>query len=211
MDDGYWSAVRSVRLGVADLLESLPAEDWDAPSLCREWRIRDVAGHLALVPTLSTWDLVAAAPHAGFNPHRSNTHRAIRCGSREREEILADLRAHAGDRRNAKVLDGRDSLFDVIVHSQDIAVPAGRDFAVPADYTSRGLQRVWDMGWPFHARRRLNHVTLRATDTEWTVGAGPEVAGTALDLLLLLTGRTATSLRRLEGAGVATLPLSARA
>jgi len=209
MDETYWSAVRSVRLGVADLLESLPGADWDAPSLCRGWRVRDVAGHLALVPMLSTWDLVAAAPRAGLNPHRINTHLAIRSGSRDRETILGELRAHAGDQRTAKALDTRDSLFDVIVHSQDIAVPLGRDFAVPADYTARGLQRVWAMGWPFRARRRLGHVTLRATDSEWTVGTGPAIEGTAIELLLLLTGRTSAVVRRLHGPGVANLQLSA--
>lgn len=205
MDDSYWSAVRSVRLGVADLLESLGEADWDAPSLCRGWRVRDVAGHLSVVPTITTWDMVSAAPRAGFNPNRVNTRLAIRHGSRPPEEILAQLRAHAADRRTAWVLDTRNSLFDVIVHSQDIAVPLGRDFTVPADYSRRGLQRIWEMGWPFHARRRLAGLTLRATDTDWMVGTGPEVSGAALSLLLLLTGRTSTVLDSLHGSGVTTL------
>ena len=205
MDDSYWSAVRSVRLDVADLLESLGEADWDAPSLCRGWRVRDVAGHLSVVPTITTWDMVSAAPRAGFNPNRVNTRLAIRHGSRPPEEILAQLRAHAADRRTAWVLDTRNSLFDVIVHSQDIAVPLGRDFTVPADYSRRGLQRIWEMGWPFHARRRLAGLTLRATDTDWMVGTGPEVSGTALSLLLLLTGRTSTVLDSLHGSGVTTL------
>jgi len=46
---------------------------------------------------------------------------------------------------------------------------------------------------------------LRATDTDWTVGAGPEVSGTALSLLLLLTGRTAAALDALHGPGVTSL------
>jgi hypothetical protein len=46
---------------------------------------------------------------------------------------------------------------------------------------------------------------LRATDTDWTVGEGPEVSGTALDLLLLLTGRTAAVIPSLHGEGVAGL------
>lgn len=205
MDDSYWSAVRSVRLGVADLLESLDEAEWDAPSLCRGWRVRDVAGHLSVVPTITTWDMVSAAPRARFNPNRVNTRLAIRHGSRPPEEILAELRAHAADRRTAKVLDTRNSLFDVIVHSQDIAIPLGRDFTVPADYSRRGLQRIWEMGWPFHARRKLAGLTLRADDTDWTVGTGPEVGGTALSLLLLLTGRTSTVLDSLHGSGVTTL------
>lgn len=205
MDGSYWSAVRSVRLGVADLLESLDEAEWDAPSLCRGWRVRDVAGHLSVVSTVTTWDMVSAAPRAAFSPNRVNTRLAVRHGSRPPEEILARLRAHAADRRTARVLDTRNSLFDVIVHSQDIAVPLGRDFTVPADYSRRGLQRIWEMGWPFHARRKLAGLTVRATDADWTVGTGPEVRGTALDLLLLLTGRTSTVLDSLDGDGVTTL------
>lgn len=52
-----------------------PTDDieWNAPSLCRGWRVRDVAGHLALVPTITTWDMVSVAPRARFNPNRINT------------------------------------------------------------------------------------------------------------------------------------------
>jgi uncharacterized protein (TIGR03083 family) len=103
------------------------------------------------------------------------------------------------------VLSTRDSLFDVVVHSQDIAVPLGREFTVPAEDSRRGLDRVWAMGFPFHARRKLSGLTLRATDTNWAVGTGPEVAGTALSLLMLLTGRTSTVVNPLEGAGLARL------
>jgi uncharacterized protein (TIGR03083 family) len=205
MDEAYWSAVRTTRLRVADLLESLAPAEWDAPSLCRDWRVRDVAGHLALVPTITLWDLVAAAPRAGFNPHRVNTLLAVRHGCAAPSAIVAELRAHAASRRTAKGLDARDALFDVIVHSQDVALPLGRDFPVAPDWSARALTRVWEMGWPFRARRRLSGVTLRATDTSWTAGDGPEVTGPALTLLLLLTGRHAAAAPSLTGPGLATL------
>lgn len=206
MDEAYWSAVRSVRLGIADLLDSLSPAEWDAPSLCRGWRVRDVAGHLALVPTITTWEMMSVAPWAGFNPNRINTLLALRHGSGPAEQIISRIRDHAGERRTAKVLDARNSLFDAIVHSQDIAIPLGRDFPVPVGFTREGLQRVWAMGWPFSARRKLSGLRLRATDTDWTVGTGPEVAGTALSLLLLLTGRTSTVVDSLQGPGVKDLP-----
>jgi uncharacterized protein (TIGR03083 family) len=205
MDEVYWSAVRMIRLRIADLLDSLSPAEWDAASLCRGWRVRDVAGHLALVPTITTWDMIAVAPRARFNPHRINTLLAVRHGSAAPDEIVTRLRAHAGDRQTAKVLDSRDALFDVIVHSQDIALPLGREFPVPAEHSREGLRRVWAMGWPFNARRNLAGVTLRATDTDWTAGAGPEVAGNALSLLLLLTGRRRAAVDSLHGSGVATL------
>jgi uncharacterized protein (TIGR03083 family) len=194
-----------MRLHIADFLESLHPTDWDAPSLCRGWRVRDVAGHLALVPTITTWDMISVAPRARFNPNRINTLLAIRHGSRTPDEIVTRIREHAGDRRTAKVLDARNSLFDAIVHSQDIAIPLGRELPVPVATSQEGLQRVWEMEWPFHARRHLAGRTVRATDTDWTVGTGPEVAGSALALLLLLTGRATAVVDSLDGPGVATL------
>jgi uncharacterized protein (TIGR03083 family) len=130
---------------------------------------------------------------------------AIRSGSRDPREIITELRGRAGGRRTAKGLDTRNALSDLVVHSQDIALPLGREFPVPAVVSHRGLDRVWAMGWPFSARRKLAGFTLRPTDTDWAVGAGPEVAGPALALLLLLTGRTAAAADSLHGSGVAAL------
>jgi uncharacterized protein (TIGR03083 family) len=126
----------------------------------------------------------------------------VRAGSVATSEIVHKLRDHAEDRTTAKALDIRNALFDAIVHSQDIAIPLGRAFPVPVDYTRQGLDRVWAMGWPFNAQRRLAGRTLTATDTDWTVGSGPEVSGSALSLLLLLTGRTSTAQSGLAGAGL---------
>ena len=202
MSDEYWSAVQTVRLGIAEMLDTLNPGEWDAASLCEGWRVRDVAGHLALVPTITTWQMLAAAPRARFNPNRINTLLAVRAGSVATTEIVRKLRDHAADRTTAKALDTRNSLFDAIVHSQDIAIPLGRTFGVPVDFTRQGLDRVWAMGWPFNAQRCLAGRTLTATDTDWTVGLGPEISGSALSLLLLLTGRTSTARSELVGAGL---------
>ncbi|MEV6607015.1 maleylpyruvate isomerase family mycothiol-dependent enzyme [Kutzneria sp. NPDC051319] len=204
-EDEYWTAVRTLRLAVADLLDTLSPAEWETPSLCEGWRVREVAGHLSLVPTITTWELIAAGPRAGFNPNRINTVLATRYGSRGAAQIVTSIRDHAADRRTAKALDTRNSLFDIIVHSQDIARPLKREFPVPAEFSHAGLERVWAMGWPFHARRRLAGVTLTATDTDWTVGTGPEVAGPALALLLLSTGRLAAALDALHGSGLSVL------
>ena len=206
MDEEYWSAVRTLRLEVADMLDSLSPAEWEARSLCEGWRVRDVAGHLALVPTISTWQMIAAGPRAGFDPNRINALLAVQAGSVPTQEIIRKLRDHAGDRTTARALDTRNSLFDAIVHSQDIAIPLRRDFPVSVDHTRRGLDRVWAMGWPFHARRRLAGRRLIATDTDWAVGEGPEIRGSALSLLLLLTGRTAAARSALAGAGAERLP-----
>ena len=206
MDEAsYWSAVSSMRRAVADLLDQLTPDEWEHPSLCAGWRVRDVAGHLSLVPTITTWELLAATPRSGFNLHRVNTRIARRYGDLPTDRIVARLREHAEDTRTAKMLDTRDSLFDIVVHSQDIAVPLGRSFEVPVEFVREGLDRVWEMGWPFRAKRRLAGLTLRATDADWTAGQGPQVSGPALALLLLLTGRDDTARPSLTGPGLVNL------
>jgi uncharacterized protein (TIGR03083 family) len=122
--------------------------------------------------------------------------------------MIASIRDHAVDHSTARMLDARDSLFDVIVHSQDIARPLGRELKVPAKFAHCGLDRVWEMGWPFRARRRLAGFTLRATDTDWTVGTGPKVAADALSMLLLLTGCSDAVSHALHGPGAAELTRS---
>src|SRR6185369_4532696 len=104
MSEAYWSAVRTMRLGIADLLDSLGPGEWDGPSLCRGWRIRDVAGHLSIIPTITTRALLAVAPRARFNLHRMNTAVAVRHGSGRPEAIVAVIREHAASRHTALVL-----------------------------------------------------------------------------------------------------------
>ena len=83
LDDDYWDAVAAMRVQVADFLATLSMSEWDTASLCPGWLVRDVAGHLSLVPIITVRDLLAAAPGAGFNPHRINTALARRYGSLE--------------------------------------------------------------------------------------------------------------------------------
>jgi hypothetical protein len=54
------------------------------------------------------------------------------------------------------------------------------------------------------AKRRIDGVTLRATDADWSHGSGPEVSGPLLSLLMAMTGRK-EALDDLSGDGVATL------
>ncbi len=49
--ESYWRVIGSERRSLAELLESLADEQWETPSLCAGWRVRDVAAHVALVPT----------------------------------------------------------------------------------------------------------------------------------------------------------------
>ena len=199
--DSSWRVIASERRSLADLLEQLTDEQWETPSLCAGWRVRDVAAHIAMVPTapgLLAMVRGAAAAHGNFN--RLNHDLAVRHARRPTADIVAELRGDADSRRLPSVTSVTNLGFDILVHGQDIAIPLGVTRPMPTDAAAAGAARVWAMGWPFWARRRLHGYRLIATDANWSAGAGAEVHGPIDALLLLLTGRPA-GLTRLTGDG----------
>jgi uncharacterized protein (TIGR03083 family) len=200
--DRSWQVIRDQRLGLADLLDDLTDAEWETPSLCTGWRVRDVAAHVAMAPQVPSLAFMATeAVRARGSFHRLNHDVAVRhADSRDPEALVAELREHAASQRLPFVTNYRNILYDVLVHVQDIAIPLGRPRPMPPDAAAAGATRVWEMGWPFWAKRRLRGLRLVATDADWSVGTGSEVTGPIEAILLLLTGRQAAA-HRLTGAG----------
>ena len=183
-----------------------PDEDWDRPSLCAEWRIRDVVAHVALTPhSPNVGAILLASVRARGDFDRVNRDMARAYAARPPAELVADLRESADSRRKPAITTLDNLLFDVLVHVQDVALPLGVECPTPPAAAREGVERVWRMGWPFWAKRKLRGLRLEATDVDWTVGDGPVVRGPAEALLLLLTGRDAAALPALAGPGVARL------
>ncbi|MFC7492674.1 MULTISPECIES: maleylpyruvate isomerase family mycothiol-dependent enzyme [unclassified Nocardioides] len=200
----HWTRIESERRSLADLLAGLSAEQWEAPSLCTEWRVRDVAAHLEMTlhgqPTLgATLAGIARARGHLFDFGRDV---AIAWADRPTDELVSGLRDRASSRTLPVVAMARNVLLDVVIHGQDIAVPLGVERPVPTDTGVAVLRRVWDMGWPFAARKRLGACTLAATDADIALGEGPVVTGPLAALILLASGRDEAALARLHGPGV---------
>ncbi|MGI5241034.1 maleylpyruvate isomerase family mycothiol-dependent enzyme [Dactylosporangium sp. CA-139066] len=198
-----WRAIAAQRLALADLLEGLRDEEWERASLCQGWRVRDVAAHVAMAPQVAgVGALLADAVRARGSFHRLNHDAAVRhAEGRPAARLVDELRTHAHSRRLPAVTNYRNILFDTVVHGLDVAVPLHRPWPVPAAVATAAADRVWSMGWPFWARRRLRGVRLVATDADWSAGTGAEARGPIAALLLLLTGRTAAAAPRLSGPG----------
>ncbi|SNY28152.1 maleylpyruvate isomerase family mycothiol-dependent enzyme [Paractinoplanes atraurantiacus] len=195
-----WTVITEQRLVLADLLDGLTAAEWESPSLCAGWRIRDVAAHVATAPQPPGMAVMLGAAVRGrgsFN--RVNHDMAVRHAARPPGEIVAELRRHASSRRLPAVTNYRNIVPDVLAHSQDVAIPLGRDLPMPVAAARAAAERVWTMGWPFWARRRLRGVRLTATDIDWSVGAGEPVTGPIAALVLLLTGRTEAARPHIAG------------
>ena len=185
--DAVWEHIDAERAWTADLLESLPAEDWQRPSLCAGWTVRDVGAHLTFAHT-PVRDLLWPALRAGFRYDVLVRDTALR-SPLTHAEMVARLRRFLGSRRRVAFITDLEPLIDILVHNQDIARPLGVDHPIPPDAAAAAADRV--LGTPAPIRRWTPPRNIRfvATDTEWAFGNGHEVHATMGTHLLTLTGR----------------------
>ena len=207
--DAVWDAIDDQRTRTADLLEQLTAEQWEDASLCEGWTVRHVAAHL----TLQQQRLGDFATVTARHPRmlRSLTLNAtihdsalIQARVLSSEEIIARIRSMIGSRKHNVLVTPLETLTDILVHSQDMAIPLGLDLTMRPAAGTLAATRRWDTreSWlnrVFH-HVQLDGYRLRATDADWARGEGLEVAGPISAILLLLTGRK-VALEQLTGAG----------
>jgi uncharacterized protein (TIGR03083 family) len=206
-DDAVWAAIDRQGMATADLLEGLTDEQWNHPSLCDGWTVRDVAAHLTLQQVgLGTAVLMGIRHPGGLN-------RMIRSSARSRatvpvEQLIEQIRAMVGSRRHNIGVTSREALMDSLVHGQDIAIPLRLSFEMPTEAAAVAATTVWS----YRARGKsrvfrnvpVQGSRLTASDISWSVGSGPEIEGPIAAILLLLTGRL-VALPRLTGDGVTAL------
>ena len=204
--DQVWEAIDAQRLRVAELLDGLSAGDWQQPSLCAGWTVRDVAAHLTLQE-------IGPGGAAGMMIRwRGTLERTIRDAARRRAsalptgQIIAGIRATAGSRRHIIGVSYLETLTDILVHGQDIAIPLGRSLTMPPQAAAVAASRVLTMRWPppLPSAGKVAGFRLTATDTSWAAGEGPQVHGPMGALLLVCAGRLA-ALPELSGPGVPAL------
>ncbi len=206
--DLIWSEIDAQRTRTVAMLEQLTDDQWDHPSLCEGWTVRQVAAHLTLQRQHlgDVARLVAAHPSLlrAVTLNRVIHRSALLQAALPTDEIIARIRAGIGSRRHNSFVTPREALTDSLVHAQDIAVPLGIDLEMRPVGALIAADRVWATRhtWLGTVNRQLpiDDHRLVATDVNWSVGAGPEIAGPVAALVLLLTGRPA-ALERLHGPG----------
>ncbi|NUS01870.1 MAG: hypothetical protein HOV97_04820, partial [Nonomuraea sp.] len=121
-------------------------------------------------------------------------------------QIIARIRGTIGSRRHNLGVTPLETLTDILVHGQDIAIPLGRTLDLPPAAAAVAAGRVLSMRWPppLPSARKMTGFRLVATDTPWSTGEGPEIRGPMGAILLVCAGRRA-GLRWLSGDAVAGL------
>lgn len=198
-----WAAIHRERARLAEDRAALDEEQWQRPTLCGAWTVRDVVAHLTAVASTGRIRRMTSVIGARVDFDLHNQRRLT--------EQLGDSPGETLDRFRRVITSTTAAsghtpawLGEVLVHAQDIRRPPGltstpavdaavevadffvrRDFTVPSKTNAHGLR-------------------LEATDSHFAAGAGPCVRGTTLDLTMAVAGRS-TYCDDLSGPGVSTL------
>jgi uncharacterized protein (TIGR03083 family) len=194
---------REERAEMADFLGSLRPEQWDHPSLCRGWRIRDVAAHVISYEEHGQADLARRLVKARLRPGRLNEVALAEYNQRDPRELVEFLRAHLTPQGATARLGGGVGLVDGLIHHQDMRRPLGLRREIPAERLRYALPFAVTAP-PLRGFWTARGVRLVATDVDWSRGKGPEARGPAEAVLMVLAGRPGVA-GELAGPGASVL------
>ena len=208
MDHDYRTLLWDEVDDIGALLHDLERQEWDAPSLCEGWRVRDVVGHMEYGHTRHLGGAALDLVRQRFDLVAGSSALSVEWATRHRpDELLAiwdhDLVEVRTRRGVSRFVKWPAALVDHLIHHQDMRRPLGRARTIPPERLRAALDALGLIHSPlFDTRDRVEGFRLVATDLDWSRGAGPEVAGPAEALLLAAGGRS-VAYADLDGAGLA--------
>ena len=140
------------RADLAEFLATLTPEQWEAPTLCTLWRVRDVVAHIYSYEDLGLIGFLRRFAAAGFNGDRSSARGVAAYADHSPQDLLARARQHLQPTGLTALFGGRIALTDGLIHHQDIRRALGILREVPAERVLAGAT-VRARG-PAHRRRQ---------------------------------------------------------
>ena len=183
------SLVTNEFLALADLLDTLPDEGWDTPSLCAGWRVREVVAHLTMPVRFSAAQFGAELRNCDGDFTRLSNVVASRDAALPTSALVGNLRDEMMHHWTPPGGGYTGALNHVVIHGLDITVPLGVRRRSPDETLRVVLDDLTRGGTHAHFGFDLDGLSLRATDMDWRFGSGTPISGAAEDLALLICGR----------------------
>ena len=190
---------RAEREDFAAFLATLTPQQWEAPTLCDKWNVRQVAAHAISFDELSGGQLVGRFVKGLLVVDRINDIGVADYADRSPEQLVALIREYAHPHGLTAGFGGRIALTDNMIHQQDIRRALDIPRTIPADRLRTALE--FSLYAPtIRGAWRTRGVRLVASDSDWSHGTGAEVRGPGEALLMAMAGRR-DALKDLSGAG----------
>jgi uncharacterized protein (TIGR03083 family) len=183
-----WTYIHSERAQLADTWVDLSSEQWATSSWCEGWSVQDTAGHVLAAAEQTPLNFYREMISAGFRFNVFADRAAKRLASVGPDELVRRLRARTST-TNHPPAPVMAMLGEIVVHGEDIRRPLGLEHTSPEGALVAVADSWKNSNLLIGAKRRIAGLRLRATDSEWVHGDGPEVSGPLISLVLAMTGR----------------------
>jgi uncharacterized protein (TIGR03083 family) len=181
--------VTAERRAFGDVLEGLPETDWNAPSLCSGWRVREVVAHMTMPFRYPAPRFLGEMVRSRGNFARMADRVARRDAQAPIGTLLDGWRTNE-DHRWKPPGGGRvGALTHDAVHGLDITIPLGIEHPVGEQALRLVLAHATTPLSLKHSGFDGTAIRLEADDLDWAFGTGQPVRGRARHLLMLLMGR----------------------
>lgn len=184
-----WPVVHQERRALIQDLEPLEPAQWQTPSLCSGWDVHDVLAHVIDTAKTTRLNFIRRMIAARMDFDRDNAIGVQREKTGTPENTIARLRAVLS-RTSGPPASLATRLVEAFVHGEDIRRPLGIHRDYPAKHVATALsyqvKTTTKMGG---GKEIAEGWRLVATDTPFHHGTGPAVEGSAIALLLAVSGR----------------------
>jgi uncharacterized protein (TIGR03083 family) len=200
MPESAWPTIHAEREALARDLDGLTDQQWSTPSLCEGWTVHQVLAHQVSTAKMTPGTFFAKFAGSGFNFGRfADKGIAAETGSGPKATLQEFRRVQTA---TTSPPGPKDSwLGEALVHSEDIRRPLGIKRSYPLPWVTRALDFYSKSNAIIGAKKRVEGLTLKATDVDYATGSGPVVEGPAMSLLMAACGRKA-ALDDVTGPGV---------
>src|SRR5580693_7724850 len=168
--------ISAERRELAGVVEGLSAEQWRSPSLCAGWTTAHVVAHLTMPFRITEEEFGRgmAEAHGQFGEFSD----AVAA----RDSVDNPWGPPGGGQQGA--------LSHDLIHGLDITWPLSITYPIPDRAMTAVLELIAGPDGQNAFGVDLDDIELRATDLDWSAGAGAEAAGPSRDLLLMLARRS---------------------
>jgi uncharacterized protein (TIGR03083 family) len=181
--------VTAQRRAFGDVLEGLPESDWNAPSLCSGWRVREVVAHMTMPFRYPAPRFLGEMVRSRGNFARMADRVARRDARAPIGTLLDGWRTNENHPWKPPGGGLKGALTHDVVHGLDITIPLGIEHPV----SEQALRVVLDHATtPLslkHSGLDVTGIRFEADDLNWAFGDGKPLRGRARYLLMVLMDR----------------------
>jgi uncharacterized protein (TIGR03083 family) len=184
-----WKYIHTERSAMVETLASLSSDQWAAPSWCDGWSVQIVSGHILAAAEQTPLSFYRKMISAGFRFSVFADRDARRLAAVGPDELVRRLKARTST-TNHPPAPVMAMLGEIVVHGEDIRRPLGLSHQSPEAALVALADSYRKTNLLIGAKRRSAGLRLRATDSDWIRGEGPEVTGPLISLIAAMAGRT---------------------